>query len=117
MGSCGSPSGSGGGVPGGGPTGGGSGGGINTNTSCSTNGARDTAITFNHGHSLRVPVEDFSASGEKTYDIRGLATHSHSVTLSQTQRNTILGGTQVMVISSTEEAHSHGVTIGCAPSP
>ncbi len=90
---------------------------MNNNTSCSSNGARDTAITFNHGHSLKVPVEDFSASGDKTYDIKGMATHSHSVTLSQTQRNTILGGSPVTVASSSEEAHSHGVTVGCAPSP
>lgn len=117
--------GSGGGTGGG--TGGGAGGGTGGSTdagsgggtggsagsTCSTNGAHDTAITFNHGHSLLVPAADFTASGDKIYDIKGASLHSHTITLTAAQRATILGGTSVTVTSTTTD-HSHDVTVACA---
>lgn len=110
----GSAGGSGGGTGGGagGGTGGGSGGG--SGSRCSTNGAHDTAITANHGHALMVPAADFVAAGDKTYDIQGSAAHTHSITLSQAQRATILGGGTVTVTSTVGFAHTHDVTVACA---
>ncbi len=107
----GSGGGTGGGGTGGG-TGGGSGGG--TGSTCATSGAHDTSITANHGHSLLVPATDFSATGDKTYDIRGTASHAHSMTLTEAQRTSIKGGTAVVVTSTVVASHSHDVTVACA---
>ena len=99
---------------GGGSTGGGGGGGGGgTASTCSTNGAAGTAISLNHGHSLVVPAADFSNTGDMTYDITGTSLHAHTITLTQAQRATILGGTPVTV-TSTLVGHSHSVTVACA---
>lgn len=79
-----------------------------------TNGARAIAISGNHGHSLLVPAADFTDGTDKTYDVHGAATHSHFVTLSLAQRNTLRSGTKVTVVSTTSEFHNHDVTIACA---
>lgn len=109
LGACGTNAPPPGGYGGGGSTGGGGGEG-----SCSTNGAIATAISANHGHSLRVPATDFTDGADKTYDILGSSTHSHFVTLSLAQRNTLLAGTPVTVVSTSAEQHTHAVTISCA---
>ena len=94
-------------------TGGGTGGGT-TGSACSTNGAHDTVITGNHGHTLMVPAADFAAAGDRTYDITGSADHPHAVTLTAAQRTTLLGGGTVTTTSTTNLAHSHDVTVACA---
>jgi hypothetical protein len=113
----GSDAGTGGGAGGGGGadagTGGGTGGGGSAST-CATNGAHDSAISLNHGHALLVPAADFQATGSKTYDITGTSLHSHSITLSEAQRATLLGGGTVMVTSTIGNAHTHVVTVACA---
>jgi hypothetical protein len=109
----GSSGGGGGATGGGGGAAGGGGGGGGSAVSCANNGAHDTNITLNHGHSLMVPAADFSAVGDKVYDIMGGSLHSHSITLTAAQRATILGGGSVTV-TSTLTGHTHDVTVACA---
>jgi hypothetical protein len=114
--SCGSTSSDDAGAGGGGGTGGGTaaGGGGGTATGCSATGAHDTLITNNHGHSVMVPKGDFSASGDRTYDIQGSATHTHSITLTEAHRSALVQGTTVTVTSTSGSAHTHDVTVSCA---
>ncbi|MEW5742665.1 MAG: hypothetical protein AB1938_27355, partial [Myxococcota bacterium] len=98
---------------GGGATGGGSGGGGSAST-CTTNGAHHTNISSNHGHALMVPAADFQATGDRTYNIQGTSGHPHTITLTEAQRATILGGGTVTVTSSQDAGHTHSVTVACA---
>ena len=82
-------------------------------TTCAAQGARDTFISDNHEHAAVVPASDFSATGEKVYDITGAANHGHSITLTQAHRATLLSGTPVTV-ASTLLGHTHQVTLVCA---
>ncbi len=69
---------------------------------------------FNHGHVLDMPVADLTATGDKTYDIHGTATHTHSITFTEPQRKSIAGGTPVKVTTTTSGAHQHEITAHCA---
>lgn len=76
-------------------------------------GARHTAITGNHGHSLTIPAADVEAGVEKTYSIEGGASHPHDVTISAAQFATLAdGGT--FTVTSTSTGHTHSVTVACA---
>ena len=81
---------------------------------CSANGGTAASITGNHGHSLMVPKEDFSAGMDKTYDIHGTATHTHSITLTVDQLATIFAGGQATVTSTLTNDHTHQVKVVCA---
>jgi hypothetical protein len=82
-----------------------------------SNGGKDTAISSNHGHSLKVPAADISAGQGGTYNIQGVADHNHTVTLSGDQLKTLASGGTVTVTSSLNIPggdHTHNVTVGCA---
>ena len=86
--------------------------------SCSS-GAKDTAISANHGHTLSIPAADVSAGQGGTYHIAGSAGHDHTVTLTADQMKSLAGGGSVTVTSSSPDPisvgdHHHDVTIGCA---
>lgn len=74
-----------------------------------------TMITIgnNHGHVLVVSKAEVVAGVEKTYDIMGTATHTHSVTVTAAMFAQLQGGTTQMTVSSTT-THSHPITIVCA---
>ena len=80
-------------------------------------GASGTQIFGNHGHVLVVPAEDVNgASMERTYSIRGTATHDHQLTLTAADFDKLkqnLSGV-VMETSSDDGTHSHVVTVFCA---
>jgi len=70
-------------------------------------------IRNNHGHQLTVSVADVAAGQAKTYDIRGTAAHTHSVTLSGEHFTKLKSGGQVLVDSTSDGVHLHTVTVRC----
>ena len=71
-------------------------------------------IAANHGHVLTVTKADAAAGIEKTYDIMGTATHTHSVTITAPMFAMLESGATIMTTSTTTNAHSHGITVVCA---
>ena len=72
-------------------------------------------IQTNHGHLLMIPADDLRAGVEATYDIQAMGDHSHSVTLTA-EHFAALGRTEeVMVESAAGNAHTHMISIRCAP--
>jgi hypothetical protein len=84
-----------------------------SNTACA-NGAVNGTITGNHGHTLMVPVEDIRAAAQKTYSIQGTSTHNHTVTITPDQFAQLGQNQTFSVMSTTDSAHSHSVTVQCA---
>jgi hypothetical protein len=79
---------------------------------CLQNGTT-VAIAANHGHVLTVPLADVQAGTPQTYDIRGTALHTHSVTLTAAHFSQ-LAMNRTVTISTQLGDHIHSVTIGCA---
>lgn len=75
--------------------------------------ACSSTIAANHGHVLTVSQADIDAAAEKTYDIEGSADHPHSVSLSADDFANLASGVTVSVTSSTDDGHSHQVTVTC----
>jgi len=86
-----------------------------TATSCTNNGTVDT-IASNHGHVLMVSKADVVAGVDKTYDIMGTATHTHSVTVTAAMFTMLKNDTTQMTMSTFDAAntHQHTITIACA---
>jgi hypothetical protein len=89
-------------------------------SNCET-GMATVTIGENHAHAphvMTVPAADITAGVEKTYMIRGSASHDHGVTITADQFTTMLktGGT-IMVESTVDTAtgHKHTITVSCAP--
>jgi hypothetical protein len=80
---------------------------------CLANGTTVT-IQSNHGHTLTVSIADVTAGVEKSYNIKGGADHSHTVVVTAALFTTLKANTAIMVTSSSDDGHSHGVSIGCA---
>ncbi len=70
-------------------------------------------IGANHGHTMTVPPDDLPSTAAKTYDIQGSALHGHSVTLSADDFEKLRTSNQVIVTSTSSEAHSHRITVTC----
>lgn len=82
---------------------------------CSTTGAACT-IADNHVHApheLVVTAADIAAGAEKVYDIMGLASHNHQVTITAADFTTLQGGGTIMVTSTVTFCHSHVCTVSC----
>jgi hypothetical protein len=81
-------------------------------TMCTTN------IQANHPppgqHLLTIPAADANAGAQKTYSIQGMADHDHTITITAAQMATLKAGGMVTVMSTTNLAHSHPVTVMCA---
>ncbi|HEY4244589.1 MAG TPA: hypothetical protein VGM88_32470 [Kofleriaceae bacterium] len=80
---------------------------------CEMNGTTDV-IAANHGHVLTVSKEDVTAGADKTYDIMGTATHTHSVEITAAMFTMLQGNMTIMTTSSTTAQHSHMITVSCA---
>ena len=76
--------------------------------------ACEESISSNHGHVLTVSQGDVTAAQDKTYDIRGRASHSHTVTLTAADFATLASGGTVTATSSLGGGHSHDVAVVCA---
>jgi len=72
-----------------------------------------TSIAANHGHSLSVPLADLESQTSKTYSIKGVATHDHTVTITAGQFKSLLEGESLQLSSSIGSGHSHSVTVSC----
>jgi hypothetical protein len=75
-------------------------------------GATDVAgaISGNHGHTAVVTAAQITAANSVTLDIRGTATHPHTVDLSAAEVGMIGGGQTVSKTSSSDDGHTHTVT-------
>jgi hypothetical protein len=80
---------------------------------CDTDAPSDV-IDANHGHVLTVTAADAAAGVDKTYDIMGTATHTHSVTITAAMFATMETGTSIMATSTVTNAHDHEITVVCA---
>lgn len=79
---------------------------------CLQNGTT-VAIAANHGHVLTVPMAHVQAGTPQTYDIRGTALHTHSVTLTAVHFEA-LAQNHTVTISTSLGDHVHSVTVACA---
>jgi hypothetical protein len=80
--------------------------------SCTMNGTTDT-IASNHGHVLTVAKADVVAGVDKTYDIMGSASHTHSFTVTAAMFTLLQGNHTAMATTTTTLAHTHDITIMC----
>jgi hypothetical protein len=84
------------------------------NTSGTTPSAGCGSIfDFNHGHVLTILRSDLDSTTVVSYDIRGSADHTHTVTLTVVQLATLKTGASVTVTSTTTDYHQHVITVSC----
>jgi hypothetical protein len=84
-----------------------------TPTSPTTGGSGTNAtgtVSANHGHTATVTAAQITAAGAVSLDIMGTATHPHTVSLTAAQVQQIGNRQQVVVTSTTNDAHQHTVT-------
>ena len=67
-------------------------------------------ISANHGHVATVTSADITAANAVSLNIRGQADHTHTVALTAAQIAQIGNRQQVVVTSTTDNAHQHTVT-------
>jgi hypothetical protein len=67
-------------------------------------------ISSNHGHVAVITAARLASPASISLDIRGQATHSHTVDLTAAEITAIAGNQQVSKPSTTDEGHSHTVT-------
>lgn len=80
---------------------------------CIENGT-DIDISANHGHSLSVSKEDVAAGSEKTYTLTQGDGHTHSVTISASDFESLQDNNQITATSTSDAGHTHSVTVSCA---
>lgn len=77
-------------------------------------GSTTSAISANHGHAVTVSIADVMAGVDKTYDITGVSSHSHAITITAAMFALLkLAGDKTMVTSTIGAGHTHVVTITC----
>jgi len=95
------------------PPGTGNTGGGGLTNACDTTPPTDT-IGGNHGHVLTVTAADAAAGVDKTYDIMGTASHTHSVTITAAMFAMLETGVAIMTNSTVTASHDHPITVVCA---
>ena len=73
-------------------------------------GDRPGTISANHGHTGTISAAQLTAGNAISLDIRGQATHPHTVAISMAEMVQIAGSQRVSKESTTQEGHSHTVT-------
>jgi hypothetical protein len=68
------------------------------------------SVSANHGHEATITAAQITSGGALSLDIRGSATHPHTVQVTTAQLQTIRARQQVAIVSSTDNNHSHTVT-------
>lgn len=76
------------------------------------NAGTNVSISDNHGHQLTVSKSAVAAGVEETYNITGIAGHSHTVTITSAHFASLAANQQVSIMS-TGGAHTHSVTVTC----
>jgi hypothetical protein len=74
-------------------------------------------ISSNHGHSAMVTAAQLLAGNQVQLDIRGSADHTHSITLTHDDLNSVSSGATVATDSTTTNGHEHTVTFNPATNP
>lgn len=74
---------------------------------------QDIQITIerNHGHELLLSESDLEDHQSHSYDIQGMATHSHIVYLSRNDFMRLSQGSTVRVVSSSNYGHRHLIVL------
>ena len=67
-------------------------------------------IAANHGHIAIIMGAQITAGNAVSLDIRGTATHTHTVAISQADLTTLKNRQTVSTTSTTDASHSHAVT-------
>ena len=67
-------------------------------------------ISANHGHVAVITGAQITADNAIALDIRGTATHTHTVSVSQAELTSLKNRQQVVSNSTTDSGHSHTVT-------
>ena len=67
-------------------------------------------VSANHGHVAEITGAQITAGSAIALDIRGTATHPHTVMVSQTDLTSLKNRQAVTSVSSTDNGHSHTVT-------
>jgi hypothetical protein len=92
-----------------------------TETACGSSSAAPTPaatpvadvngiISANHGHVAVVTGAQITTGAAVSLDIQGMATHKHTVAISQADLATLKSRQTVTSTSSTDASHSHTVT-------
>jgi hypothetical protein len=68
------------------------------------------SISANHGHEAVIKGAQITAGSAFALDIRGNATHTHTVSISQADLTSLRNRQTVTSISTTDSGHSHTVT-------
>jgi hypothetical protein len=80
------------------------------NPPVASNGDHVGAISANHGHVAKITAVDISTGKGFALDIKGTATHTHTVTLSDADIAAVGANQQVAHQSSSGGGHTHTVT-------
>ena len=75
-----------------------------------TTGDVNGVVSANHGHVAVITGAQITAGNAIALDIRGTATHTHTVSVSQADLTTLKNRQQVVSNSTTDSGHSHTVT-------
>jgi hypothetical protein len=81
-----------------------------TSPTTTTQTDRNGTISANHGHVATIEAAKLSSPTSISLDIRGQATHTHTVDLTQAEVTSIGANVQVSKTSTTDNAHNHTVT-------
>ena len=73
-------------------------------------GDKTGVVGSNHGHTAVIEAAKLTAAQAISLDIRGGATHPHTVELTAAEVSSIAANTRVSKESSTDNGHSHTVT-------
>lgn len=84
-----------------------------TQGNCLDNGT-SISIGGNHGHTLLVSKADVEAAVEKSYSIQGSSGHDHTVLISATAFASLKINRSISITSSSDDNHTHSVTVSCA---
>jgi hypothetical protein len=76
-------------------------------------GGCGATISENHGHVLTIAAADLNSLVNITYDIRGAADHTHSVTFTAAQLAQLKAGNTVSVSTTATLAHDHSISERC----
>jgi hypothetical protein len=68
------------------------------------------SVSGNHGHEATITGAQITQGGTLSLDIRGQATHPHTVQVTSAQLTSIGARQQVAIVSTTDNNHSHTVT-------
>ena len=84
--------------------------GASGNPPVASNGDHVGAISANHGHSAVITSANIADGKGFELGIRGSATHTHTVTLSDADIAAVGANQQVARVSSSTDGHNHTVT-------